>query len=260
MKYLCRISYVGTHFCGFQYQPARRTVQGVFTDAARAVFGREVAVTGCSRTDSGVHAEGFCLTIALPDGTLPIPPERLHLAFVPHLPPDLCLLSAMAVGDGFHPRYDAVAKEYRYRILHAPLLDPFLYQRVWQVKSPFLSEALEKMNEAAARLCGTHDFDAFRAEGSPVHTTVRTIFDCHVTKDGDIYTLSVTGDGFLYNMVRIITGTLVAVATGKLTPSRVGEILASRKRTEAGMTAPPDGLYLHRVVYNTEDFSKETRE
>lgn len=257
MKYLCHISYAGTHFCGFQAQPGRRTVQGTLTEIATAFFGSPVAVTGCSRTDSGVHAKDFCLTFALPDGSLPVPPEKLPLAIAPFMPPDLSLYEARAVGDGFHPRYDAKKKEYRYLIRHTRVQDPFCHERAWQVYFPFLPDALARMNEAASHLCGTHDFSAFRAEGSPTRSPVRTVYACRVEQEGDLYTLSIEGDGFLYNMVRIVTGTLVAVATGKLSPDDVKTILEARVRSRAGATAPPDGLYLARVFYDAADFDKE---
>lgn len=260
MKYLCHVRYVGTHFCGFQAQKSERTVQGTLTEILTRFFGTEVMVTGCSRTDSGVHAEGFALTVALPSGTLPVPPEKLPLALSPMMPPDLSLYHAQAVMDGFHPRYDAKGKEYRYTILRTPVYNPFYRDRAWQVYYPFLPDATARMNQAAKHLVGTHDFSAFRAEGSPTRSPVRTVFDCHVENEGEVYTLSVTGDGFLYNMVRIITGTLLAVATGRISPEEVGSILASRNRTAAGATAPPEGLCLYRVMYDEADLLKETRD
>lgn len=260
MKYLCLVRYVGTHFCGFQAQKEKRTVQGTLTAIAEKFFGVPVAVTGCSRTDSGVHADAFALTLALPDGSLPVPPEKLPLAISPLMPPDLSLYEARPVADGFHPRYDAKGKEYRYTILRTPVHNPFYRDRAWQVYYPFLPDALLRMNEAGRRLCGTHDFSAFRAEGSPTRSPVRTVFDCHVTKEGELYTVSVTGDGFLYNMVRIITGTLLSVATGKLSPEDVSRILDGRVRSRAGATAPPEGLCLARVMYDEADFAKTYRE
>ncbi len=259
MKYLCIIRYVGTHFCGFQYQPSRRTVQGALTEAAEAVFGAPVLVTGCSRTDSGVHAEGFALTLEPSESAAKIPPENLPLAFRQHLPPDLSLASARLVNAGFHPRYDARWKEYRYKIHASRVADPFLYQRVWHMPIPFLPDAVERMNAAASHLLGTHDFSAFRSEGSPTHSPVRTVFECGVEREGDLYTVKIRGDGFLYNMVRIVTGTLVSVATGQLEPEAVARILSSKKRPAAGPTAPPDGLSLYQVFYDEADFLKQTR-
>ena len=258
MKYLCYIRYVGTHFCGFQVQKEKRTVQGTLTSLLTDFFKTPVMVTGCSRTDSGVHADAFALTVALPDGTLPVPPEKLPLALAPAMPPDLSLYRAIAVGDGFHPRYDAKAKEYRYQILSTPVLNPFYHHRAWQVYYPLLPDALARMNRAARHLCGTHDFSAFRAEGSPTRTPVRTVFDCHVEQDGALYTLSITGDGFLYNMVRIVTGTLLAVAVGKMEPDDVAAVLASKNRPAAGATAPPEGLCLCKVFYDEKDFLKSS--
>jgi tRNA pseudouridine38-40 synthase len=200
------------------------------------------------------------LTLALPDGTLPVPPEKLPQAIAPFLPPDLSLVWAREAGDGFHPRYDAVCKEYRYLLYKDRVMNPFYKGRAWHVFYPFLPDALEKMNEAASYLVGTHDFSAFRAEGSPTRSPVRTVFRCEVTRSDPFYTLSIEGDGFLYNMVRIVTGTLVAVGTGKLAPDGVKKALESRARTASGATAPPDGLYLHRVTYNESDFLKKTRD
>lgn len=260
MKYLCYIRYVGTHFCGFQAQKEKRTVQGTLTEILEQFFESPVMVTGCSRTDSGVHADGFALTVALADGSLPVPPEKLSLALAPYMPPDLSLYRAQAVEDGFHPRYDAKGKEYRYSILAVPVANPFYKDRAWQVYYPFLPDALERMNRAASHLVGTHDFSAFRAEGSPTKTPVRTVFDCHVERKDALYTVVVTGDGFLYNMVRIITGTLLAVATGRIAPDTTADILASGNRTAAGATAPPEGLCLARVLYDEADFLKKTRD
>ena len=260
MKYLCYIRYVGTHFCGFQAQKNKRTVQGTLTEILEGFFERPVMVTGCSRTDSGVHADGFALTVAFSDGSLPVPPEKLALALAPYMPPDLSLYAARAVCDGFHPRYDARGKEYRYSILAVPVANPFYKDRAWQVYYPFLPDALERMNRAASHLVGTHDFSAFRAEGSPTRSPVRTVFDCHVVREGELYTVSITGDGFLYNMVRIVTGTLLAVATGRMAPDDVERILASQNRTAAGATAPPEGLCLARVFYDDADFEKLTRD
>ena len=235
-------------------------MQGTLTALLSKFFDTAVSVTGCSRTDSGVHADAFALTVALPDGTLPVPPEKLPLALAPMMPPDLSLYEARAVGDGFHPRYDAKKKDYRYTLLKTPVHNPFYLDRAWQVYYPFLPDALERMNRAAAHLCGTHDFSAFRAEGSPTRSPVRTVYDCRVEREGDLYTVSITGDGFLYNMVRIVTGTLLAVATGRMEPDAVADILASKNRTAAGATAPPEGLCLARVFYDDADLQKETRD
>lgn len=259
MKYLCILRYVGTHFHGFQVQPTARTVQGVLTLAAERVFGTSVLVTGCSRTDSGVHAEGFAVTLEPSEGAALIPPENLPLAAREHLPPDLAIISARAVGDGFHPRYDAVEKEYRYTVYAAKVMDPFLYQRAWHMPVPLLPDALRRMNEAASLLVGKQDFSAFRNEGSPTRSPVRQVYECRVEQDGLLYTVIIRGDGFLYNMVRIITGTLFAVGQGKYEPSDILKMLASKKRAASGPTAPADGLSLYRVIYREEDLVRAVR-
>ena len=248
MKYFCKIRYVGTHFCGYQVQPNRRTVQGVLNTAAEAVFGVPSLITGCSRTDSGVHADGFCLTLE-PSGDAPqIPAENLPLAFQGLLPPDLSLYEAKEVDAAFHARYDVKAKTYRYKILNSRIDNPFFVHRAWQVRVPL---DFEKMKEAAPLFAGKHDFSSFMAQGSTVTSTVRTVFDSHMEREGDFIVFSVTADGFLYNMVRIMTGTLVAIGKGKMPPTAINEMLAAKARVAAGETAPPDGLYLSTVDYGT---------
>ncbi|MBQ4325252.1 MAG: tRNA pseudouridine(38-40) synthase TruA [Clostridia bacterium] len=249
MKYLMCLRYVGTNFCGSQIQPSVRTVQGVLNDAFEALFGVRCMVTSCSRTDSGVHANGATLTVALPDGTLPIPPERLPIAVMPHLPPDVGVYGATAVPDSFHVRHDAQGKEYVYLLYNSPVRNPFYENRAWFYPRPIDGEGLERMKEAAGHLLGTHDFAALMAQGSPVATTVRTLQGLRVLREGELIRFEVEADGFLYNMVRIIVGTLVEVAAGRISPEEIPDILASCDRTRAGMTAPPEGLYLNRVFY-----------
>ena len=259
MKYLCEVSYVGTHFHGFQAQKNKRTVQGVLTDAAARVFGVPCAITGCSRTDSGVHAKAFCLTLDPADKNLHIPTDKLPRVMAVALPPDLSIRAARLVEDGFHPRYDAKGKEYTYYFSHFPVNDPFLVDRVWQIRYPFLPDALEKMRQAAEAFCGRQDFSAFMSQGSPVKDTVRTVKSARVDLEEGIFAFRVIADGFLYNMVRIMTGTLVSVALGRLQAQKIPEIIASGIRASAGETAPPEGLYLSRVFYDEKDFAKKTR-
>lgn len=247
MKYFARIKYLGTDFHGFQVQPDERTVQGELCRALAEALGRECRVTGCSRTDAGVHANEFCLTVECDGAT--VPPEKLPVAVARYLPNDLSLFHAEPCADDFHPRYDVVEKEYLYRIINSPIYDPFDFGRAWFVPRTIDDAAVGRMNAAAAALIGRHDFSAFMSEGSDVEDTVRTVKSVSVTKSGRLIEIRISADGFLYNMVRIIVGTLVEVAHGRISPDTVGEILESRDRSRAGMTAPPQGLYLNRVTY-----------
>jgi tRNA pseudouridine38-40 synthase len=257
MKYLVLIRYLGTDFCGFQAQPDRRTVQGELTRAAAECFGGPCAVTGCSRTDSGVHAENFCATVEpLFTGAPVIPPDRLPRAIAQYLPRDLSLFFAKEAPPDFHPRYGILEKEYRYDICNTPLRDPFLAARTWHYPRKITDRALDEMNRAAAAFVGKQDFAALMAAGSTVTDTVRTISRCECKREGDIISVYVRGDGFLYNMVRIIVGTLTAVSAGKLTPEQIPAILASGDRTLAGMTAPPEGLHLATLFYPEGVLSK----
>lgn len=249
MKILLRLKYLGTDFCGWQYQPSVRTVQGTLTEAAEKLFGERCNITGCSRTDSGVHANDFAATAELSETANKIPLDRIGAAFAPFLPSDLSVTHAEAVCDDFHPRYDVKYKEYIYKIYVSPLSDPFLYGRVWHYDRKLLPDAAERMNECAAALVGKHDFASFMASGSKIEDTTRTVKYCTAEQNGDVITIKIAADGFLYNMVRIIAGTLVLAGTGKLDRVGMEKIIAAKSRTAAGLTAPPDGLYLNKVVY-----------
>ncbi len=250
MRYIVRLAYVGTDFSGFQVQPDKRTVQGVFTEACRAYFEAPCFVTGCSRTDSGVHARDLRAIVEVDDGCgrLP-PPDRLPFALRPFLPADLSVLDAWEAKETFHIRHDVKEKEYRYLIHLASAPDPFLSDRAWFYPGKLPEGYLDRMKEAAAHLVGTHDFSAFMAQGSSITDCTRTIYSLTVTEQGEHITISVVGNGFLYNMVRIIVGTLMDVAERRIEPSAISDILLSRERKRAGRTAPPHGLYLWRVSY-----------
>ncbi len=250
MKYLMKLRYIGTDFCGSQIQPNVRTVQGVLNDAFESLFGVKCKVTSCSRTDSGVHANAASLTVELPDGSIPIPAEKLPLAVANKLPSDVSVFDACIKPDAFHVRHDVKEKEYVYLVHNAAVRDPFLRNRVWFYPQPIDDIGLARIREAIPHLLGTHDFAAFMAQGSPVATTVRTLTHMRVDKDGEILRFAVRGDGFLYNMVRIIVGTMIEVAVGRLESAAIADIISSGKRADAGMTAPPDGLYLNRVFYD----------
>lgn len=247
MKYFAKIKYLGTDFCGFQVQSNGRTVQGELSSACLELFGKPARVTGCSRTDSGVHANEFCLTIECDGAT--VPPSKLPLAIARFLPSDLSLYYAEECADDFHPRYSVKHKEYLYRIKNSRISDPFEVNRAWLYPMDIDQSALELMRAAAAHIVGYHDFAAFMAEGSDVKDTHRTVKYLEIDRDGDVISVRIAADGFLYNMVRIIVGTLCDVAAGRILPGDIPGIIESRDRSRAGVTAPPEGLYLNRVVY-----------
>ena len=249
MKILLRIKYVGTAFCGWQYQPNARTVQNTVTEAAEKLFGERCNITGCSRTDSGVHANDFAATVELSEKANRVPLERIPTAFAPFLPNDVAVVSATAVEDGFHPRYNVKYKEYIYKIYVGAINDPFLYGRVWHYDRALLPDAAQRMDECAKALVGKHDFASFMAVGSKIEDTVRTIEYCNVEREGDIITIRVAADGFLYNMVRIIAGTLIEAGRGKLDFDGLEKIILAKDCSKAGLTAVPCGLYLNKVVY-----------
>ncbi|MBQ8414584.1 MAG: tRNA pseudouridine(38-40) synthase TruA [Clostridia bacterium] len=247
MKYFAKIKYLGTAFHGFQVQPGLRTVQGELNEALNQAFGHPCKVTGCSRTDAGVHANEFCLTVECNGGT--IPADKLPIAVARFLPEDLCLFYAEECDDDFHPRYDVKEKEYLYRIINRPIYDPFEFGRAWFLSRPITDEGLERMNKAAECFIGKQDFSAFMSEGSDVTDTVRNVTALSINKIGDLIEIRISADGFLYNMVRIIVGTLTEVAFGRIFPDEIREIIASCDRSRAGMTAPAEGLYLNKVIY-----------
>ena len=248
MNYRLTLAFCGTAYHGWQVQQNARTVSETVQDAAEEVLGRRYDLTGCSRTDSGVHANGFAAVLKT-DKT--IPPESLLKALNCHLPPDIAVLRCCEAPENFHPRYSAKAKRYLYLMYDSPARNPFYYERMWHSPLPL---DVPRMNEAAKGFLGRHNFSAFCSAGGkiPEEERVRTILDSRVTREGDRVTFSITGDGFLYNMVRIAAGTLLWVSRGKIAPEEIPEIIASRDRKRAGITAPAEGLYLDRVFYPEE--------
>lgn len=247
MKYFAKIKYLGTAFHGFQVQPGLRTVQGELNAGLNQAFGRPCRLTGCSRTDAGVHANEFCLTVECDGGT--IPADKLPIAVSRFLPTDLSLFYAEECDADFHPRYDVVEKEYLYCIINRPIYDPFEFGRAWFLSRPITDEGILLMRRAAEQIIGKYDFSAFMSEGSDVEDTVRNVTALSVEKNGDHIEVRISADGFLYNMVRIIVGTLIEVAFGRISPDEIKDIIASRDRSRAGMTAPAEGLYLNKVSY-----------
>ena len=252
MKLFLKLKYVGTDFCGYQVQRDKRTVQGELTRAAKELFSYDCDVTGCSRTDSGVHANTFCVTIAKKgenDIVTDIDLSKIPRAMSAHLPDDISVFEASLVDSDFHPRYDVKYKEYIYRIYNGNVRDPFEMGRSLYVPQALSEDAVARMKEAASHFVGKQDFSAFMAQGSQVESTVRNVVYADVSRDGDIITFKVAADGFLYNMVRIMAGTLISVGLGKIDPADIPEIILSCNRERAGMTAAAHGLYLNKVIY-----------
>jgi len=243
-KFLLTISFVGTGFVGWQVQKNGYAVQTCMQDAIEEIFGVRADVTGCSRTDSGVHATGYRMCFSVDTDMECI---RVPLALNAALPDGIAVIGCREVDEDFHPRYSAKAKEYVYLIYDGAARDPFLKDRAYHWKGRL---DVEKMRRAAAAFEGRQDFRSFMSEGSKITDTVRTLYWADVSRQGRRIALRVCGDGFLYNMVRIIAGTLVRIGAGALDPDAVAGIIAARDRAAAGPTAPAHGLYLHRVFYD----------
>lgn len=242
-RILLTLSYDGTAYHGWQIQPNAITVQETVQNALLKLLGSFHGVTGCSRTDAGVHAREFCCHIDCDDN---IPNNAFLKGLNSLLPPDISVKACKEVAPDFHARYSAKGKTYKYRILNSCIKDPFLSRYFWQIERKL---DVDKMNEFCSALVGTHDFYAFSSSGRTVEDTVRTITDCFVERDGDEVTLTVSANGFLYNMVRIIVGTAVEVSDGRISPQNTSLILSSKNRDMAGITAPPNALMLWKVHY-----------
>lgn len=240
------VAYDGTNYHGWQFQPGSATIEGELNRHLTELFKEEITVIGASRTDTGVHA--LC-NIAVFDTNARIPPERVAYALNQRLPEDIRVRKSEEVAPDFHPRKQATRKTYEYKILNEEFANPVerLYAHFTYVP---LDE--KKMQKAAEYLVGEHDFASFCAAGSTAQTTVRTIYDIAVERKGNMISIKVTGSGFLYNMVRIIAGTLMEVGKGRFTPEQVKEILESKDRTKAGPTAPAKGLMLYEYQFEEE--------
>ncbi len=252
-KLLIYLRYDGAHFCGYQTQQNGYSVQQALNEGTAALFGHPCSITGCSRTDSGVHARMFCATVTEAGGDClrtTIPVNRIPRALNIHLPDAVAVYNALWVPTDFHPRYDVSSKEYLYRILNTPARDPHEVGRVWHYPRSLSDEGLAAMQMAAKGFVGKRDFAACMAAGSHVQSTVRHVLSASVTREGDIIAFRVRADGFLYNMVRIMVGTLAEVAEGRIPPDSIPARLDSLDRRNLGRTAPAEGLYLDRVFYN----------
>ena len=245
MNYLLELSYSGVKYSGFQIQKNAKTVAGELTRASTLRFGCPCKVNGCSRTDAGVHANQFYAAVNLCGEGNKVPTERIPAAVNCLLPYDIAVKSASVVPDGYNPRFEAVCKEYKYVIYNSPYKNPFFHKLKLPYGRPLDAAALD--NEAKDFI-GEHDFSAFMASGSDVMTTVRTVFSASVERDGDDVIFTVSADGFLYNMVRIMTGTLLYIAEGKIPYGSIPGIIESKNRAKAGITVSADGLYLNKVI------------
>lgn len=239
------MAYNGAAYHGFQRQNNGVTVQQTVEDAIKKLTGCEIRINGCSRTDAGVHANGFVFSMKTDSG---IPCDGFLRGMNALLPDDIAVLDCREEKPDFHARYSCKGKQYIYRIYTSDVRDVFL--RDMALYYPYKPD-VPKMNDAAAHIVGTHDFAAFcKAESlQPAKTTVRTVTEAKVVSSGRFTDIYVSGDGFLHNMVRIIAGTLIYVSEGKRTAGDIDAALSLKDRERAGMTAPARGLYLNKVYY-----------
>ena len=236
-------AYDGTNYHGSQIQNNGETIEGVLKAELSSLLNEEINLIGASRTDAGVHARG---NVYVFDTNGCIPPEKFTYALNARLPEDIRIQDSCEVPEDFHPRHQDTVKTYEYRVLNRKLPLP-----EYRLYAHFTYEELnlEKMNEACKYFLGERDFASFCAAGSQVESTVREIYDLHVKKNGDLLTISITGNGFLYNMVRIIAGTLLKVGGGHILPEEIEKIIAGKDRALAGPTAPAKGLTLVEIRY-----------
>lgn len=243
-NYLLRISYDGSRYHGWQIQENAVTVQEVFQQAVLKVTGQREELKACSRTDTGVHAREFCISLKTESA---IPPERMVAALNHYLPLDIAVKSCQEVPLDFHARYSCKGKEYSYEIWNHPVREPFLDGRALHYWYPIDENLLDR---AAKFYLGAHDFTSFcTLDARDRGDLTRTVTKSQVERKGDMVLFTVAADGFLYNMVRIMVGTLLRVQQGKFAPEDIPEILAAKDRGRAGPTAPACGLYLNHVYY-----------
>ncbi len=237
------LEYDGTDYAGWQRQINAISVQQVVEDTLERLVGTKTSVTGSSRTDAGVHAQGLAAHF---DTASRIPPEKFAFALNTMLPADIRVRESGLAPEGFHARFGAKKKQYRYQIHMAPHASALYRNQRAHVIYPL---DIGLMRDEARALIGTHDFAAFASAGSIVKDTVRTVYRADMDKDGELVTLTVEGNGFLYNMVRIIAGTLIGVGTGKIAHGAIQRAIEAKDRLQLGITAPAHGLTLMRVWY-----------
>ncbi len=238
------LKYDGSKYHGWQVQKNAISVAQTVEEAAERVVGHKVHMTGCGRTDAGVHARVYVANFRTQSS---IPCDRLPLALNTQLPGDIVVYYAMEVHEDFNAIGSCVRKEYTYQIYNSRLRDPFFVDRAW-----FYPKHLDEkiMQEAADQFVGTHDFAAVRSVGTDVKSTVRTVHHFEVERRGDLILFRICANGFLYNMARAMVGTVVYAAEGKISPKEIGRILSEKNRTAAGPTVPPGGLYMTQLWYD----------
>jgi len=237
------VAYDGTNYCGWQVQPNGITVQEALNQCLSEFSGENIETIGASRTDAGVHALG---NVAVFDTEMRMPGDKFSFALNQRLPEDIRIQKSEEVDANFHPRYVKSQKTYEYRILNCRF--PIPTERFYS-HFTYIPLDVDKMKEAASYLIGEHDFKSFCGTGAQVKTTVRTVKEIQIEKSGDRITIRITGEGFLYNMVRIIAGTLMDIGGGLYLPEKMKEILEAKDRKKAGPTAPARGLTLMKIQY-----------
>ncbi|MFA5523658.1 MAG: tRNA pseudouridine(38-40) synthase TruA [Tissierellales bacterium] len=237
------IEYDGTNYFGWQKQPNKMSIQETIEEAIGKITNEEIEIFGSGRTDRGVHARGQVANFLT---TSTIPGERFRKAINSVLPSDIVITQSEEVDKSFHSRYSAKGKEYKYLFYNRKVQSPLLRNYAYHIPQELV---FRLMQNAVDDLIGTHDFVAFMASGSSVKDTIRTIYEVSLTKDQEIVELKIKGNGFLYNMVRIIAGTLVDIGIGKIDSNDIPEIISSKDRKKAAHTAPSHGLYLEKVLY-----------
>lgn len=237
-RIMLTVAYDGTDYHGWQLQPNGITIEEVLNEKLSQLFKEEITVIGASRTDSGVHAYG---NVAVFDTNARMPGDKVSYALNQRLPESIRIRDSREVPEYFHPRKTESIKTYEYHILNETFPNPVkrLYSHF-----TYLPLDVEKMQKAAGYLVGEHDFKSFCSAGAQTETTIRTVYSCEVEKSGSEITIRISGAGFLYNMVRIIAGTLMDVGSGKYPPEKMTDILAACERSAAGPTAPAKGLVL----------------
>lgn len=243
MRVMLTVAYDGTDYCGFQIQPKDITVEGVLNHELSKLLKEDITVIGASRTDSGVHALG---NVAVFDTNTKIPADKISYALNQSLPEDIVIQQSQEVADDFHPRHCNCMKTYEYRIYNATFPNPVKRRYTHFV---YRTLNVEAMQHAANFLVGEHDFVSFCSANTQVKDTVRHIYSIDVVQNENDIIIRIKGNGFLYNMVRIIAGTLIQVGNGLFTADKVQEILEAKDRTKAGSTAPAKGLTLVKIEY-----------